>query len=432
MGSFSINTDGPFSFIMGLDGAFFVALDNRYGNWKIVAGLCSPEKKHEAMALLQQHGAPAARADDYMEIVIFITDNCNLACVYCKYAELTRAVTARNTDIDAILISLSELVVNKKRVAVTFQGGEPLLRHRELLRICKFLIDTFPDIHFSFSLQSNGTVVNEEVLHLLTTCNVTVGVTIDGEQPLHDRARPFKNGKGSFSTILDNLQLFQDRGVCYGVLSVIREPESLMELFRFNHEELKLSSFYLKPLEFVDLDVEGTAAFTSYYSRLADRQLALFREIIDLYKTRGEIVREQMLLTSLGKLLYPSVYNDGCTATPFCGSNGRYKCINSDGTVEWCAHLRGERDVAVKQQTKERYGMCAACPISSLCLSFCPATIPGYHQGNPDKQFSGFSKIYCSYRRQMIFGLFALLHEDMVSVLNYFQQESLSSTIRAK
>jgi sulfatase maturation enzyme AslB (radical SAM superfamily) len=421
MECYTINTEGPFTFIMGRDGAFFVALDNRYGNWKIVSGLCSPEKKREVIALLQQHGAPAARADDYMEIVIFITDNCNLACVYCKYAELTQTATACKTDIDAILHSLGKLVVDKRRIAVTFQGGEPLLRHRDLFRICAFLTGTFPEIRFSFSLQSNGTVVNEEVLHLLTTYHITVGVTIDGEQQFHDLARPFKNGAGSFSTILDNLRLFQDRGVCYGVLSVIREPELLMKLFRFNHEELKLRSFYLKPLEFVDFDAEGTASFTSYYSRLADRQLALLREIINLYKTRGEIIREQMLLTSLGKLLYPSVYNDGCSQTPFCGSNGKYKSINSDGTVEWCAHLRGVRDVALKQQTKERYGMCAACPISSICLSFCPTTIPGYHHGIIDQKFNGFSKLYCFYRRQMIFGMFDLLHEDMSAVLGYFQ-----------
>jgi len=420
MGSYYLDTESPFTFITGEEGAFFVALDNRYGNWKIVSEEFSPEKKTEAIKQLQCHGAHDARADDYIEIVIFITDNCNLACVYCKYAELTQTHFTQKTEIEVILHTLSKLVFNKRRVAVTFQGGEPLLCHRDLERICAFLTGTYPDILFSFSLQSNGTVVNDEVLQLLSNYNMTVGVTIDGEQQLHDRSRPFKNGNGSFSTILEHLQLFQDRKICYGVLSVIREPDTLMELFRFNHEVLKLRSFYLKPLEFIDFDIYRRDDFSDYYARLADGQLNLLREIIHLHKTRGELVREQMLLTFLGKMLYPSVYNDGCTQTPFCGSNGNYKCINSDGTLDWCAHLRGEIDLVRKQQTKERYGICAACPISSICLSFCPTIIPGYHYGKLSKTFSEYSKIYCSYRRKMIFGLFAILHEDMSSVVSFF------------
>ena len=420
----TIDQDGPLTFLQPSSGKFFVALDNRSGRWQLFDGPASARQKAEIAARLKEPPAPEPGADDeFMEVVIFITDRCNLGCVYCKYADLTQVSEVRGTDVEKICQTLTELIRDKRQVRITFQGGEPLLMHHQIDRICAFLTDSFPEIDFSFALQSNGTLLNEQILATLQRYDVTVGITIDGQASHHDQTRPFKNGEGSFAAITTNLERLRRGGVRCGVLSVIREPDELMELFRFNREELGLNSFYLKPLEFADSGPEKSEEFAAYYSKLADRQLELMRELIRIHTAEGVRIHEQMLKTVLGKMFRPSIYNDGCIKTPSCGSNERYKSINCDGSTQWCAHLKDQQDEAVKQLSKERYGFCDGCPVSSVCLSFCPAVIPGYRHGDPEACYLPLARRFCSYRRQMMMGLFGLMHENMQDVTACFMNE---------
>ncbi|RXK84938.1 radical SAM protein [Chlorobaculum sp. 24CR] len=420
--TYRIEQDGPLTFLQPANGRFLVALDNRRGGWQLFDGPASGELNADIAARFQQHSAPEPPApdDDYLEVVIFITDRCNLGCVYCKYADLTQISEVRGTDVEQICQTLAELIRSKRQVRITFQGGEPLLLHRQIERICAFLTGGFPEIDFSFALQSNGTLFNEEILATLKKYEITVGITIDGPASQHDLTRPFKNGEGSFAAITSNLERLRRGGVRCGVLSVIREPDELMALFRFNREELGLNSFYLKPLEFADCGAESSEEFSTYYARLADRQLELMRELLRIYRTEGRRIHEQMLNIALGKMFRPESYNDGCIRTPSCGSNERYKSIDCDGSAQWCAHLKDQPDDKVRQLSKERYGFCRDCPVSSICLSFCPAVIPGYRHGSPEACYLPLAKQFCAYRRQLMVGLFELMHEQMQAVTGYF------------
>lgn len=422
MPAYAIEQKGDVTFLQPSSGKFFVAIDNRCGRWQMFDGNASEAQKAEIAASLKASPTPDLMEpdDDYLEVVIFITDRCNLGCVYCKYADLTQLSEVRRTNVEQICRTLEELIRGKKQVRITFQGGEPLLMHREIDQICAFLTGNFPEIEFSFALQSNGTLLHDAILKTLKQYEITVGITIDGPASQHDLSRPFKNGEGSFATITSNLERLQKNNVRCGVLSVIRDPDELEALFRFNREELGLNSFYLKPLEFADSGAESSEEFSAYYAKLADRQLELMRELLRIQTTSGERVHEQMLKTVLGKMFTPSLYNDGCIRTPSCGSNERYKSINCDGSVQWCAHLKDQQDDQVKRLSKERYGFCAGCPISSICLSFCPAVIPGYRHGDPETCYLPLAKRFCAYRRKLMVGLFELMHENMQAVTGYF------------
>jgi|GEM_PF-2043442 len=421
MVNYRIEQYGSLTFLQPASGKFLVALDNSYGRWQLFDGPASGEQKAEITTCLIESpvAEPSAPDDDYLEVVIFITDRCNLGCVYCKYADLTQIPEVRSTNTDRIERTLLELIRGKRQVRITFQGGEPLLMHHQIEHICTFLTGGFPEIDFSFALQSNGTLFNDQILATLQRYDITVGITIDGPAIQHDLTRPFKNGKGSFAAITANLERLRG-GVRYGVLSVIREPGELMELFRFNRETLGLNSFYLKPLEFADCGAEKSEEFSTYYGALADRQLELMRELLRIHRTEGEAVHEQMLRIVLGKMFMPSLHNDGCIRTPSCGSNERYKSIDCDGSEQWCAHLKDQQNDAIKQLSKERYGFCTGCPVSSICLSFCPAVIPGYRHGDPEACYLPLARHFCLYRRQTMMGLFELMHEDMAAVTGYF------------
>lgn len=421
MPAYSIEQKGDATFLQPLSDKFFVALDNRCGHWRMFDGPASEAQKADIAASLKESPTPELIEpdDDYLEVVIFITDRCNLGCVYCKYSDLTQVSEVRNTDVKQICRTIEELIRGKRQVRITFQGGEPLLMHREIDHICAFLTGGFAEIDFSFALQSNGTLCNDQILATLKRYDITVGITIDGPASQHDLSRPFKNGEGSFATITSNLERLQKNNVRCGVLSVIRDPDELEALFRFNREELGLNSFYLKPLEFADSGAESSEEFSAYYAKLADRQLELMRELLRR-QTAGERIHEQMLNIVLGKMLRPPLYNDGCIRTPSCGSNERYKSINCDGSAQWCAHLKNQQDDQVKRLSKERYGFCTGCPVSSICLSFCPAVIPGYRHGDPGTCYLPLAKRFCAYRRQLMMGLFELMHENMQAVTGYF------------
>ncbi|MBV9745546.1 MAG: SPASM domain-containing protein, partial [Acidobacteriia bacterium] len=62
-----------------------------------------------------------------------------------------------------------------------------------------------------FSLTTNATLLNEEVIDFLSDSRVGVTVSIDGDQELNDRMRVFHDGRGSYDVILPKIKMLLAR-----------------------------------------------------------------------------------------------------------------------------------------------------------------------------------------------------------------------------
>jgi uncharacterized protein len=88
------------------------------------------------------------------------------------------------------------------------------------------------------SLQTNGTLLDDEWCRFLKQHGFMVGISLDGPREIHDRYRRDRQGQGSFDAVMRGLSLLQKHGVEYNVMaSVARETaRQPLQVYRFFKE----------------------------------------------------------------------------------------------------------------------------------------------------------------------------------------------------
>ncbi len=139
---------------------------------------------------------------------------CNFACRYCyegilKGGQAMSDATAEQT----IAFIKSRFREGKERIHLDFYGGETLLYTKRLIHLAGEL-KRFAEERggrFDFNVVTNGSLLTRElVLELKGYGLVGIKVTIDGPAANHDQFRPYKDGRPSFATIVENLLAVSD------------------------------------------------------------------------------------------------------------------------------------------------------------------------------------------------------------------------------
>lgn len=150
-------------------------------------------------------------------LILQITQNCNLRCEYCLYSGGYKTRKHQNKRMNWITAKeaidfLKAHSNEKKKVYIAFYGGEPLLEF-ELIRKCvHYAQSIMPGKEIEYSMTTNGTLLNKEVIEYLVKNNFKITVSIDGPKEVHDRSRHFADtDKGSFDVILENLRYFREK-----------------------------------------------------------------------------------------------------------------------------------------------------------------------------------------------------------------------------
>jgi sulfatase maturation enzyme AslB (radical SAM superfamily) len=261
---------------------------------------------------------PGVRAVD-----LVLTTGCNLRCEYCyQQRGATREMAPEVLDAAIRRFVFSRL----DRPRLTFFGGEPLLAaplvRRALARVREWAPRRMkPEVR----IFTNGTRLDEEMIHLLASRNVHITLSFDGVAPAQDDRSP-----GSFE-ILDRLlvRLRRDhRGYYRKHLAVkatltSRNVPFLSASFRY------FVSRGVRDVEFVPV-IPDDAGWTAQVARELDRQLA---EVVDLsieeFRRSGEVPFRPF---RSGATDLPT---DGATPCG-CGSRGLL-FADVDGTLAPCA-----------------------------------------------------------------------------------------------
>ena len=92
-------------------------------------------------------------------------------------------------------------------VAIAWQGGEPTLMGVEFFRRSVELAQRYlrPGQQAVYTIQTNGTLLDEEWAAFFREHEFLVGISIDGPRELHDAYRVNKGGKGSFDQVIRGL-----------------------------------------------------------------------------------------------------------------------------------------------------------------------------------------------------------------------------------
>lgn len=152
---------------------------------------------------------------------------CNLDCHYCFYKRDHAAGLMSDELAAHVFESYAALPFTEKAVAL--QGGEPLLAWRTGIfqRLNRYPIDK--------SLQTNATLVTDEVAGLLARDRWLVGASLDGPEPLN-RLRG-----DSFAATVAGIRRLERAGVDYNLLTVVSQanvgkPREVYRYLRDNFE----------------------------------------------------------------------------------------------------------------------------------------------------------------------------------------------------
>src|SRR5204862_7105579 len=85
------------------------------------------------------------------------------------------------------------------------------------------------------TLQTNGTLLDDDWCAFLKRENFLVGLSLDGPRELNDAARPDKQGRSSFDDVIRGMQAMQRHGVDFNVLVTVSSANvgAPREIYRF-------------------------------------------------------------------------------------------------------------------------------------------------------------------------------------------------------
>ena len=194
-------------------------------------------------------------------MVMHLTGHCNLACKYCfvdggkvpGYDHIVMSPDVARAAIDRFAEALASIPpIADKEVAqspaVVFYGGEPLLNPAVFCETLNYIQElkehgTLPP-DFSKVLITNGTCITPELAEVIAKHEVSVSLSMDGPEHIHDANRIKHNGQGSFQQALRGYRNLRAAGVRPSIACVVTSDGvgHIEEIIRYFVEELGIKA----------------------------------------------------------------------------------------------------------------------------------------------------------------------------------------------
>ncbi|WP_048127100.1 anaerobic sulfatase maturase [Methanosarcina sp. WH1] len=204
---------------------------------------------------------------------------CNLACSYCFFLDKELLYPgSRFRMSDEVLENYIRQLIEAHRipqVTVAWQGGEPTLMGIDFYRRAIELQEKYkkPGMTFENTMQTNGTLLDDEWCRFFKENNFLIGISIDGPRELHDAYRVDKKGNGSFDRVMGGLRLLQKHGVEYNVLTTVNRANAdhPLEVYHFLRDEAKTDWIQFIPV--VERINEGGHTLYQKGDKVSDRSV---------------------------------------------------------------------------------------------------------------------------------------------------------------
>lgn len=173
-----------------------------------------------------------------------VSEDCNLACDYCYYSTCGGKPGPKINRIDSVILEkfIKEYMERSNGAAsFAWQGGEPLLAGLDFFKEVVTLQAKYAPKHtiISNSLQTNGTLINEEWASFFKKFNFLIGVSLDGPKEIHDARRVTSRGTGSFDRVMRGIHHLRQHQVDFNILTVVHKGNvnKAKELLAFYESE---------------------------------------------------------------------------------------------------------------------------------------------------------------------------------------------------
>ena len=144
--------------------------------------------------------------------IFVLTKQCNQQCVYCQASTELERHTQMSGETAARAVDIA-LQTTAQYVTFEFQGGEPLMNFDTLQFIVEYAEEQNQSCgkNLEFSVVTNLMLLDEEKLEFLTKHGVSICTSLDGDEILHNKNRPYFQ-QNTFEILKKKIQMIQDKG----------------------------------------------------------------------------------------------------------------------------------------------------------------------------------------------------------------------------
>ncbi|MBC7882215.1 MAG: radical SAM protein [Anaerolineae bacterium] len=196
-------------------------------------------------------------ANNYFQLIILPTENCNFRCTYC-YEDFSIGRMKRET-IEGIKALLTRRHEDLSNLRVSWFGGEPLVAKDIVFEVAEHAtaLASRSKMKYVGTMTTNAYLLDIKTATRLCNAGVTAyQISLDGPRDVHDRSRLRADGKGTFDQIWSNLLAIRDSDLPVWIsLRVHIKPETLasmdelIEQFRQEFLHDKRFSVFFKAVE---------------------------------------------------------------------------------------------------------------------------------------------------------------------------------------
>lgn len=379
----------------------------------------------------------------FNSLVLKIASRCNLNCSYCfmynlgddSYKNQPKFI-AEDT-IDAIIEKTKIYIIKNKLITFNFlfHGGEPLLiekeKFQEIILKLKAIENQITDLNVSFSIQTNGVLLDEEWCKILLENKVEIGISIDSTKESHDKYRIDHKGKGSYKAVKEAVNLVKKITKRADVITVMDVAENPVKVYE-SLKNLNVDSvnFLIKDFTYDNFPYTIDSNYTQPH---ADFLIELF----DIWFEDKEKIDIPLFIGYINVILGFADFNDVNSnelKSLIIETNGEIEPIDS---LKACGQEFTKTNINIKQNELESIfksplgnlyyneslkvcSQCQDCPIFEICL--------GGRLVHRFKKENGFDNpsVYCEdmvkficHVQNRLYDVFPDIDKNEIERLNY-------------
>lgn len=253
-------------------------------------------------------------------ILLDPTSACNLHCTGCWAAEYGHKLNLTYDEIDDIICQGKEMGI----YFYVYTGGEPLVRKKDLIRLCEKHSDCV------FLCFTNSTLIDEEFAdEMLRVGNFVPAISLEGFEEATDGRR----GQGVYQKVRKAMELLRRKKLVYGISCCYTSA---------NYESIASEEFY-------DSLIEMGAYFVWYFHYMPVGNDAVPELMPTPTQCTG--VYEKIRRYRATKPLFALDFQNDAEYVGGCIAGGhRYLHINANGDIDPCVFIHYS-DSNIRQKT---------------------------------------------------------------------------------
>jgi len=322
---------------------------------------------------------------------------CNLGCKYCFFLskkDLYPGSSFRMSD-ELLEAYIHQYMDAQKipHVTIAWQGGEPTLMGLDFFRRSILYQQKYkrPGMVIQNTMQTNGTLLDDEWCEFFSQNNFLIGLSLDGPRRLHDAFRVDKAGRPTFDRVMRAARLLKKHKVEFNILTTVHAAngDHPLEVYRFLRDDLGARFIQFIPIVERDNDTgfqEG--------DKVTDRSVKAEqygRFLIDIFDewVKGDVGRIFVQIFDVALAAWSGVPPGICVFSETCGTA---MVLEHNGDMYSCDHfvepkyLLGsikEKSMAILAscEKQRKFGLdkrdalprhCLQCEVKFACHGECP------------------------------------------------------------